>query len=154
VSETQKVDSDIASVYGFFADCDRVGELLRQARHLHEMPDGPEMESVKQVFGRIEEIRTTSDTCMFVVPGIGDVGIRVEERVEPTLVKFTSEGALPFEFQLWIQLLEHAPYDTRMRLTFEASLNMMMKMMLKGKLEKLINHLADRLARLPYPSMK
>ena len=37
-----------------------------------------------------------------------------------------------------------------MRITFEADLNVVMKMMLKGKLEKGINQLAEGLAKIPY----
>lgn len=53
-------------------------------------------------------------------------------------------------FQVWIQLLVNGPYDTRLRITAEAELNMMMKMLLKGKLEKGINQLAEGLAKIPY----
>ena len=47
-------------------------------------------------------------------------------------------------------LLDNGPYDTRLRITAEAELNMMMKMLLKGKLEKGINQLAEGLAKIPY----
>lgn len=52
------------------------------------------------------------------------------------MIKLEGDGRLPFEFQVWIQLLDNGPYDTRLRITAEAELNMMMKMLLKGKLEK------------------
>ena len=54
------------------------------------------------------------------------------------------------EFNLWIQLLENGPYDTRMKITFHGELNMMMKMLLKGKLEKGINQLGEGLSKIPY----
>jgi carbon monoxide dehydrogenase subunit G len=146
VSEIHKVDSDVASVYTFISDFNRLGELIKTALQ------GQEQSS--QLSGKIEDIRTTENTCTLVVTGFGEIGMKIEEREEPSLVKFGGDGQLPFEFNLWIQLLEHAPYDTRMRVTFEAELNMMLKMMLKGKLEKGINQLAEGLARLPYMSMR
>ena len=66
------------------------------------------------------------------------------------MIKLGGDGMMPFEFNLWIQLLENGPYDTRMKLTFQAELNMMMKMMLKGKLEKAINQLGEGLTKIPY----
>ena len=72
------------------------------------------------------------------------------EKEEPKLIILGGDGATPFEFNLWIQLLENGPYDTRMKITFQGELNMVMKMMLKGKLEKGINQLGEGLAKIPY----
>ena len=73
---------------------------------------------------------------------------KISEKIE--LIKLGGDGATPFEFNLWIQLLENGPYDTRMKITFQGELNMVMKMMLKGKLEKGINQLGEGLAKIPY----
>ena len=78
------------------------------------------------------------------------MGMKIVEREEPKLIILEGDGRLPFEFQVWIQLLDNGPYDTRLRITAEAELNMMMKMLLKGKLEKGINQLAEGLAKIPY----
>jgi hypothetical protein len=158
VSQIQKIESDIVSVYAFVSDFNRLGKLIETARrHLQEgasVPlDGKEKEQLEQLAGKIEDIRTTGDSCIFVVPGIGEIGMNIEERVEPTLVKFGGDGRLPFKFNLWIQLLEQGPRDTRMRITLEAELDMMLKMMLKSRLEKGVNQLAEGLARLPYTLM-
>ncbi|MDR1273764.1 MAG: SRPBCC family protein [Odoribacteraceae bacterium] len=144
VSDVKRIDSEIAPVYAFISDFNRLGELIKMARR---------GEQAGELAGKIEEVRTTGDTCTFVVAGFGEVGMKIEERQEPTLVKFGGDGRLPFAFNVWIQLLEHAPGDTRLRVTCEAGLNMMMKMMLKGKLEKGIDQLAEGLARLPYALM-
>ena len=68
-------------------------------------------------------------------------------------MKLKENGALPFDFTLWIQVIEKGPYDTRMKITLHAELNMMMKMMLKGKLSKGVNSMAEGLAKLPYASL-
>ena len=52
----------------------------------------------------------------------------------------------PLDFNLWIQLKQVAPYDTRMKITVKAELNMMMKMLLKDKLQKGIDAMADQIA--------
>ena len=47
-------------------------------------------------------------------------------------------------------MLENAPYDTRMKITFQGEMNMMLKLLLKGKLEKGIQSLGEMLTKIPY----
>ena len=70
------------------------------------------------------------------------------------MIKLGGDDSVPFDFNLWIQLLENGPYDTRMKLTFHGELNMMLKMMLKGKLEKGLNQLGEGLSKIPYMMLK
>ena len=94
--------------------------------------------------------RFTEDACYITLKGMGELAVKIVEKEEPKLIKLGGDGATPFEFNLWIQLLENGPYDTRMKITFQGELNMVMKMMLKGKLEKGINQLGEGLAKIPY----
>ena len=143
VSEVQKIESNVAPVYAFLSDFNRIGSVISMAKQV----GGEQMGTLAE---KIEDIRTTEDTCTFLVKGIGEMGLRIVEREEPKLIKFEGDGRVPFVLVMWIQLLENGPYDTRLRITFEAELNMMMKMLLKGKLEKGINQLAEGLAKIPY----
>ena len=52
----------------------------------------------------------------------------------------------PFEFFVWIQLKQAGPYDTRLKITLKANLNMMMKMMIGSKLQAGVDGLADQIA--------
>ena len=143
ISEVYKIDSTIESVYAFLSDFNRIGAIVDMAQKMGAVQ---QMDQVKQISEKIEDIRFTEDTCTFVVKGLGEE--------EPKLIKFGGDGNLPFEFYLWIQLLENGPYDTRMRITFEGHMNMMIKMMLKGKLEKGINQLAEGLSKIPYMMLR
>ncbi|MDR2414951.1 MAG: SRPBCC family protein [Odoribacteraceae bacterium] len=138
VSEIKKIECDIASVYKFYSDCNHLGNVARTMSAQRSM--------------EINDFQSTADTFAFAMPGFGNMELRIEERVEPTLVKFAGSEMSPFKFQLYVQLQEHAPYDTRMHLTFEAKLGAI-RMMLKGKMEKMINQMVTQLAVLPYPSM-
>ena len=135
VSDVQKINSAIADVYAFLSDFSKIGKLIETARQMGAGNQMPELAD------KIEDVRTTEDTCTFMVKGVGEMGMKIVEREEPKLIKLEGDGRLPFEFQVWIQLLDNGPYDTRLRITAEAELNMMMKMLLKGKLEKGINQL-------------
>ena len=144
VSEVQKINSAIADVYAFLSDFSKIGKLIEMARQMGAGNQMPELAD------KIEDVRTTEDTCTFMVKGVGEMGMKIVEREEPKLIKLEGDGRIPFEFQVCIQLLDNGPYDTRLRITAEADLNMMMKMLLKGKLEKGINQMAEGLAKIPY----
>lgn len=147
ISDIQKIDSAIGDVYAFLSNFSKIGAMIETARQMggQQMPE---------IADKIENVRTTEDTCSFVVKGLGEMGIKIVEREEPKTIRMEGDGRIPFDFMLWIQLLDNGPYDTRLRITFEADLNMMMKMLLKGKLEKGINQLAEGLAKIPYGYMR
>ena len=148
-SEIVKVDAAIGSVYGFLSDFEKVGRMVEQVKNA-PLPDNAD---VKKMSEMVKDVRFAGDTCYVTLDKIGEIGISIVEREENKLIKLKENGALPFDFTLWIQLIEKGPYDTRMKITLHAELNMMMKMMLKGKLSKGINSMAEGLAKLPYAAL-
>ena len=96
------------------------------------------------VADKVEEWNATEETCSFKAKGF-TVKLRMVEREPHKLIKITGDD-IPFEFFLWIQLKSVAPDDTRMLLTLRAELNMKMKMMIGGKLQKGLDEMADKIA--------
>jgi len=95
--------------------------------------------------GRVDNWRVDGDTCSFTVKGI-TLTIRMVEKTPYTSIKIGGDEGSPFEFFFWIQLVNAGPYDTRMRLTLHANLNMMMKMMIGKKLESAMDQIAEQIA--------
>jgi carbon monoxide dehydrogenase subunit G len=95
---------------------------------------------------RVEEWQADEQSCSFKYQGKGPVGLRIVDREKNKTIKITGDDNLPMQFFLWIQLKEVAPYDTRMKITLKAELNMMMRMMLGKKLEEGVNAMADGIA--------
>ena len=149
VSEIYKIDSTIDSVYSFLSDFNRIGAMINMAKQM-----GAGSGQMAQISDKIEDVRFSEDTCVLTVKGMGEVAVKIVEKEAPKMIKLGGDAKLPFEFNLWIQLLENGPYDTRLRLTFIGELNFMLKMMLKGKLEKGINQLAEGLTKIPYMMLK
>lgn len=145
-SEIYKIESPIVDVYALLSDFNRIGRLFETVRQMG-MPTSAGMDKISD---KIEDVRFTDDACHVTLKGIGELAVRIVEKEEPKLIKLGGDGAIPFEFNLWIQLLENGPYDTRLKLTFMGELNMMMKMLLKNKLEKGINQLGEGLSKIPY----
>ena len=83
---------------------------------------------------KLENWQAGEDWCRFDAQGVKEAGLRIVDREPHKTIKITGDGQIPFEFFLWIQLKQVAPYDTRMKITLKANLNFMMKMMLGSKL--------------------
>lgn len=95
---------------------------------------------------KVEEWEATPDSCSFKAKGM-KICMRIDERVENKHVKFvTDEGGIPLDFAFWIQLKEVAPNDTRIRMVLHAELNMMMKMMIGGKIQQGLDTAVEQLA--------
>lgn len=148
VSDIFKIESPIRDVYAFLSDFSKIGRLVEMAKQMG-MGGNLQLDKLSE---KIEGTRFTEDACYVTLKGMGEMAIRIVEKEEPKLIKL--EGELPFEFNIWIQLLENGPYDTRMKITFQGELNMVMKMMLKGKLEKGINQLGEGLSKVPYSMLR
>ena len=94
----------------------------------------------------IQDLRATHDACSFKIKGM-ETGLQIVEREPYTTVKYTKYGNSPFDFFLWIQLKETAPYQTCMRIVLKVELNMLMKVMIGGKIKKGLDAAVDRLAQ-------
>ena len=98
------------------------------------------------VADKVEEWEASEDRCSFKAKGF-TVKLRMEERVAPKHVKITGdEGGVPVDFAFWIQLHEAGDCDTRLRLVLRVELNMMMRMMIGGKLQDALDKIAEGIA--------
>ena len=102
---------------------------------------------------KVEGWEATEDTCSFTIKGF-TVKLRVVERAENKHVKITGDdGGVPIDFSFWIQLHEAGESDTRIRMVLHAELNMMMRMMIGGKirdgLDKAVEGLAMAFNQMP-----
>lgn len=143
ISEVKQIQNSTSRVYDFLSDFTKLGMLIDAAKNMA----GDQADKMSE---KIENVETTQDACSFTVKGFGDSGLRIVEKEENKMIKIEGEGRLPFPVTLWIQLIEKGVYDTRIRVTLHAEMNMMYKMMLKGKLKKGVDQLADGLTKIPY----
>ncbi len=99
---------------------------------------------------KIQELETAPDYVRMKVDGLGQkITIAIVDRIENDTVKFGVEG-VPMQANLWIQLKELSPVDTRIKLTVKADIPMMFKFMIEKKLQQGLDQAADMLAQFPY----
>ncbi len=155
VSDVKKISHNVNDVYGFFSDFRKIGKMVEMAAENPQVQEHIEAQTKKKFDfkDKVEQWETTENNCTFVIKGFGEAGLQFVEKEENKTLKLTGYGRSPFDFFLWIQFVEKDAYDTRIRITLHAELNAMMKMMLKKKLEKGINQLADGLTQIPYSAV-
>jgi len=105
-------------------------------------------EQIPQI--KISNFESDVDSCRFQIAGMGLAEIRIIEREPHKTIKVSSSGSLPVTIVFWIQLLPVSAYETKLRITLNADMSMMIKMLVNKKLEEGIDRFADMLAALPY----
>lgn len=112
---------------------------------LKEQADGDQVEKMIPV---LKSLTSDSDSVSVSVPPVGNLTLRVVER-EEKCIKYALEN-VPINANLWIQLLPIDANSCKMKVTIGADLNLIMRGMLGGKLEKGAEGIANMLSRMPY----
>jgi carbon monoxide dehydrogenase subunit G len=119
-----------------------VYEVLSDLSNLEKLKD-------KIPSDKISDFSFDRDSCSFSVSPVGKVRFSIIDREPPKTIKFSADPS-PVAINLWIQLKEVNPGDTKMKLTVKADLNAFIKPMLSKPLQDGINKIADILAAVPY----
>lgn len=98
---------------------------------------------------KLSDFESSEDHCKFSVAGVGQVGLRIVEREPNKTIKVAGEGMGNQQFNLWIQLKEMAADDTRIKLTFKADMNPMIKMMASKPLQNFLDKLVETIEKVP-----
>ncbi|MFA6872395.1 MAG: SRPBCC family protein [Bacteroidaceae bacterium] len=137
----------VAQVYAKLSDLSCLEELKQR------IPVDKLDEARKQgVQIDLNEIICDQDSITLPVPKIGNIQLAVCERELNKTVKFEIKG-VPVTANLWIQVLPCDEQTSKLKITVRYDIPFFMKMMLKGKLDKLpegIERLADILAQIKY----
>lgn len=95
---------------------------------------------------RVEEWQADENHCSFKAKGF-TVKLQIIDKVAPKFVKITGDdGGIPVDFNFWIQLHSVSECDTRIRLVVHADLNMMMRMMIGGKIKPALDQIVEGIA--------
>ncbi len=98
---------------------------------------------------KVNDFESSEDHCKFSVAGVGHIGLRIIEREPFKTIKVAGEGMANQQFNLWIQLKQMEPTDTRIKLTLKADLNPMVKMMASKPLQNFLDKLVETMERIP-----
>jgi len=142
VSDVKVINNNQEVVFNYLSNFENLSKYVNEGL-LSKMT-----EQIPQI--KISNFESDTDSCRFQIAGMGLAEIRIIEREPYKTIKISSSGGMPVGIVFWIQLLPVSAYEAKLRLTLDADMSMMVKMMVNKKLEEGINRLADVLAALPY----
>jgi carbon monoxide dehydrogenase subunit G len=120
------INCSLTDVYQFLADFNN---------HQQLMPDS------------VLDWTSTADAASFNIQNMTYLSLKIAERVENKTISIIATGKPPFAVQLtWS--LEAKGDTTAVTFTINAELNMMMKMMASGPLQKLADHEVNSLKKV------
>ncbi|WP_164110381.1 MULTISPECIES: SRPBCC family protein [Sphingobacterium] len=117
------INKPVGDVYAFLADLNNHEQL---------MPEN------------IYNWTSTVDEARFTIKNMAKLALKISQRVENKEIVCVPSEEAPFEIRLAWRLEEHGE-ETKAIFVIEAQLNMMMKMMASGPLQKLVDHQVQRL---------
>lgn len=129
-SKIGKIENSDERIFNFLSDFENIKKLV------------PE--------DKVENWESGEDWCTFNVNPVGKTGVKIIEKEEFKLLKFTSIEESQYNFFFWLQLKQVSENDTRVKLTLDVNLNAMLQMMAKKPLKEFLDKLVDQLATLPY----
>lgn len=142
VSDVKIIRNNQEVIYNYLSNFENLSKYINEGL-LEKMT-----EKIPQI--KISNFESDTDSCRFQISGMGLAEMRIIEREPSKTIKVSSSGSLPISIVFWIQLMAVDAYETKLRLTLDADMSMMIKMMVNKKLEEGINRMADMLAALPY----
>jgi len=96
----------------------------------------------------ISDWSSTMDTASFSVRNMLKLSLKVEERLIDEMIRIVPAEKPPFDMELKWELSADGEYNTDVVFTINADLNMMMKMLAAGPLQKLADDESANLLKL------
>ena len=98
---------------------------------------------------KLQNITFDRDSVSVAVPPIGEISLHVCDREEPKCVKFEAAQS-PIPFNLWVQMLPVTETSSKMKVTLQADIPLMLKAMVGSRLQEGVEQMAEMLAMIPY----
>src|SRR5690606_23560537 len=91
---------------------------------------------------------STADQARFTIKNMAKLALKISQRVENKEIVCVPSEEAPFEVKLVWKVEEVSETETTATFIIEAQLNMMMKMMASGPLQKLVDHQVSKLKEI------
>lgn len=124
ISNHIDVAQSAAKVYAFLADCNNHEQL---------MPEN------------IYNWSSTPDEARFTIQNMAKLALKVDQRIPDQEIRIVLQEKAPFDVNMRWVIEAVTPESAKASLIIEADLNMMMKMLASGPLQKLVDHQVSRL---------
>ena len=98
---------------------------------------------------KVSNFTCDTDSCSFSVDPVGNVRFVIIDREPNKTIKFKAED-VPFDINVWIQLVSKGENETFLKLTIKADLNVFIKSMVSKPIEEGLDKISEMIAELSY----
>ena len=99
---------------------------------------------------KVNNWRSSENACYFNFQGLGDFGMKIIKTEKNKNIKLLSDGKVVFNFDLNIDILSLENNQSKVKFTYQADLNFMMKILAVQPLTKFTNGLIEQLENLKF----
>jgi carbon monoxide dehydrogenase subunit G len=142
ISEVKTANHNSEVIYNYLSNFNNLGRFINESTLENIAKQVPQI--------KIESFESDADSCRFSISPIGQAGLEIIDREPFKTIKIAGSGNLPGKILIWIQIVPVSPYQSKLRITLHAELNMMLKMMAGKKLKDGVDKLAEMLSLFPY----
>lgn len=118
-----------------------------QKRVYEKLSDLTNLEAVKDRLpqDKVQDLSFDSDTLSFSVPPVGKLTLQIIEREPYGCIKLETTHS-PLPFNMWIQLVETAEEECKVKVTIGMEINPFMKAMVQKPLQEGLEKMVEMLA--------
>lgn len=122
-----------------------------QERVYSKLSDLSNLEAVKDSLpkDKVQDLSFDSDTLSFTVSPVGQLTLKIVEREPFSCIKLETTNS-PLPFNMWIQLVETAQEECKVKVTVGMELNPFMKAMVQKPLQEGLEKMVEMLAVINY----
>ena len=122
-----------------------------QERVYAKLSDLSNLESVKDRLpeDKVQDLSFDSDTLSFNVSPVGQITLQIVERDPCKCIKLATTNS-PRPFNMWIQLVETAEEECKIKLTIGMDINPFMKAMVQKPLQDGLEKMVEMLSMIQY----
>ena len=122
-----------------------------QERVYAKLSDLSNPESVKDRLpeDKVQDLSFDSDTLSFNVSPVGQITLQIVERDPCKCIKLATTNS-PLPFNMWIQLVETAEEECKIKLTIGMDINPFMKAMVQKPLQDGLEKMVEMLSMIQY----
>ena len=122
-----------------------------QERVYEKLADLSNLEAIKDRLpeDKVKNMSFDTDTLSFNVDPVGQLTLRIIEREPSKCIKFETTNS-PLPFNMWIQLVETAEEECKIKLTIGMDINPFMKAMVQKPLQDGLEKMVEMLSMIQY----
>lgn len=122
-----------------------------QERVYAKLSDLSNLESVKDRLpeDKVQDLSFDSDTLSFNVSPVGQITLQIVERDPCKCIKLATTNS-PLPFNMWIQSVETAEEECKIKLTIGMDINPFMKAMVQKPLQDGLEKMVEMLSMIQY----